>query len=645
MRTPRIISARFGGAATRLRGAATLLAGALLTTAMLAAAACSTPVVPQAGPPQTTSPSPPAPAPATTSTTAPANRPSLPPTAAVPGLSDETIRIAVIADVETGGFADGRSRSVWGAISAWATELRLFGGLAGREVEVAYIDTGLFNHATAIAQVCEGDFFAVVGSDALLDNEGIDRLGGPDCPVLNFPAVAHSPQHQNRPGTYMSNPQPVDTLQIGPLRWLAETNPEAVASAGLPLMRDLQPALIGGEKLQEGALAAGYTIAANPEVELLTLLCAPEDLYGQLARQEVRALLWPTYGTWLAQLINSRGQPDSSGVLPAGQSGADADQTAEPGGANFGSGASTSTDPDPGANTDSPGANTDSPGANTDSPGASQPAQSFDGPSPVQQPSTSALPDTTTGNLFCPAFSADDAIAEAQAQAQTQAGADASPDPDSEAGTSETEAEADTPASLNLEFTLCNNTCHSTQTTSRLTDGINTGIIENPNLMTWTHLYPLEEAEANSELRQYVILLQLIGDSLDGQPFEPDLQGLAAWSAGRLFEQAVRLAVENWRASQLGPRARDFGATGSAPALTQQAVAEAVESITDWTSNGLHAPTNPAQKEPTACFALLAWNPQQASWQRQHPATPGQWDCRSDNLYTLQITSNLGLEN
>ncbi len=320
------------------------------------------------------------------------------------------------------------------------------------------------------------------------------------------------------------------------------------------------------------------------------------------------------------------------------------------------------------------------------SPSSRHPAQSSDVPFPVQPPSgpatsgsatsgpatpgqatsNPAAPDEDARNLFCPAFSADDAIAEAQAQsqaqpqtqAQTGTGAGVGLDPESGGGSAtgsatdseaETgEAQADTPASLSLEFALCDSTCHSTQTTGRLTDSINTGLIDNPNLMTWTHLYPLEEAEANSELRQYVILLQLIGDSLDGQPFEPDLQGLAAWSAGRLFEQAVRLAVENQRVGRSGLRASDFGAPDSAnapPPLTQQAVAEAVESITDWTSNGLHAPTNPARREPTSCFALLAWNPQQASWQRQHPVAPGQWDCQPDNLYTLQITANLGLGN
>lgn len=156
--------------------------------------------------------------------------------------------MAVIADVETGGFADNRSRSVWGAVAAWATEVRIFGGLAGREVEVVYIDTGLFNHEAAINQVCSGDIFAVVGSDALLDDEGIERLGRPDCPVLNFPAVAHSPQHQGHPNTFLSNPLTPDILQVGPLQVLSETNPEAADLAALPLVSDLSPVVIAGEK-------------------------------------------------------------------------------------------------------------------------------------------------------------------------------------------------------------------------------------------------------------------------------------------------------------------------------------------------------------------------------------------------------------
>ena len=202
------------------------------------------------------------------------------------------------------------------------------------------------------------------------------------------------------------------------------------------------------------------------------------------------------------------------------------------------------------------------------------------------------------------------------------------------------------PRSLEVDFTLCDSTCHSTQTTDLLTDGVNTGAIDDPNLVIWTHLYPLEEAEANSELRQYIILTQLIGETVDGQPFVPDLQGLAAWSAGRLFEEAVKIAVENLEAEALTGGLAGFDSeSGSAlPQLTQEAVAQAMTSITDWTSRGLHQPTNPAEKTPTPCFVMLAWSPAQASWQRQHPSTPGEWDCQEENLYALRITPNLGLD-
>ena len=591
------------GSASRRTGLGVLTV-ALLGVLVLQATACKTPVVPQAGPPQTTqSSSNTDPTNTSTTTTIQNGQPTEPPTSAVPGLTNQVMRLAVIADVETGGFADNRSRSVWGAISAWATEVEILGGLAGRELEITHFDTGLFNHQDAIDQVCDGDFFAVVGSDALLDNEGIGRLGGPDCPVLNFPAIAHSPQHQSHPNTFLSNPLPPDMLQVGPLQLMATFNSAGAETAALPLVSNLAPVLINGEKLREGATAAGFTISADPEVELVSLLCAPHELYQDLAEAEPKSMLWNTYGAWLSQILATRGlAPETSAET--------AIESTEP---------ATASDTDAEPLPATPGNNDQQPDSATANSQTDQPDTPI-----ASEPN----PSSAAASLPCPSAAATpDTLDEAPAEEQP-----ATPDP---------------PAELELSFTLCHHTCHSRLTTDLLTEAASQDDFNNPNLVVWTHLHPIEEVDSNDELWRYIILLQLIGDSVDGQPFSPDLQGLAAWSAGRLFQEAVTIADQKLQAQNSrnsGGLFPSLAAEAAPPAqLTQQAVKEALEEITEWTSHGLHHPTNPAAQTPSSCFALLSWNIQESNWQRLYPAGPGNWDCNEDNLYTLEATGQLGL--
>lgn len=567
----------------------------------LTAVACTTPVVPEAGPPSSTT-SPPTTASPTTTTTLPDSEIPSPtttilgststtiPAPEVPGITDTAIRVGVIADVETGGIADGRSRSVWGGVAAWAEAVNLFGGLGGREIEVVYIDTGLFNHEAAIARACQGDIFAIVGSDALFDHEGLSQLGGEDCSVLDFPAVAHSPQRQGRAETFLSNPKPPRVTQVGALQALAETNPEGADAAAMILLDDLPTSIIRGEKEIEAALSQEYVTVLEPTTQLNSLLCAPQELYDQIAAQAVRSMIWPTDGVWLAQFL-AGGDPDN-----ATDTEPDEDDS---------SGSSEEGDEDVPAASDGEGnaVESDTTGDDTsDSTDVSEGGEISSSPdnqesgreSDAQEPSAS--PDSAPISPFnCPVIDEPE-ISEDEAVASRQR--------------------------LSLEFILCDTTCSRADFSAALADTPTDTV----NIRLSTHLLPLEEAQLNRDLTQYITTLSFLGQSDSRLPSEPDLQGVAAWAAARLFEEAVRRVIQ--------PDA-------DAP-LTTQAVLEAVSTIEEWDAHGLHAPSNPGNKIPTACFVLLAY--EAGEWQRQHPATPGEWDCNPDNLYTLRITGGLQAE-
>ena len=110
------------------------------------------------------------------------------------GVTPTTIRIAVIADVST-PLAPGLFKGAADAVQGWGKYINAHGGLAGRKVQVDFIDSKLSADETrnAIIQACQNDF-ATVGTTALFLNNVTDMVnckdqagkttGLPDVPQL-----------------------------------------------------------------------------------------------------------------------------------------------------------------------------------------------------------------------------------------------------------------------------------------------------------------------------------------------------------------------------------------------------------------------------------------------------------------------------
>ena len=185
----------------------------------------------------------------------------------IPGLTAETLRVGVIADVETGGVADDRSRSVHGAMRAWAEAVNAAGGLAGRAVEVVTLDAGLFGHEATLAEACAGDIFALVGSDALFDDEGVELLAEPDCNLVDFPARVHSPLRAAAPRTFQATPLSNEVVEVGALRWVADRQPVRIRSTGTFFV-DFPVTVIAAERLVEAARRLGFELIYDPSVAI-----------------------------------------------------------------------------------------------------------------------------------------------------------------------------------------------------------------------------------------------------------------------------------------------------------------------------------------------------------------------------------------
>ncbi|HZP30891.1 MAG TPA: ABC transporter substrate-binding protein [Acidimicrobiia bacterium] len=186
------------------------------------------------------------------------------------GVTADTIRIAVIADVNT-PLAPGLFKAAPDAVEAWGKYINAHGGLAGRKVQVDFIDSKLSPDETrnAIIQACANDF-ATVGTTALFLNNVDDMVnckdqagnttGLPDVPQLltdptharvttSFPTLV--------PQLVLSDPTNTTYhVQIGQLKWYRK-NVDKDLHGVFGTAADLKSTQTAGLVLIAGAGVAG----------------------------------------------------------------------------------------------------------------------------------------------------------------------------------------------------------------------------------------------------------------------------------------------------------------------------------------------------------------------------------------------------
>ncbi len=170
-----------------------------------------------------------------------------------------------------------------------------------------------------------------------------------------------------------------------------------------------------------------------------------------------------------------------------------------------------------------------------------------------------------------------------------------------------------------FDFIDCGQNCYSPRwvySAGELGEGVS----------VWLPYLPIEEAELSDELLRYLFYLL----STHGSEGVPSAAGVAAWSAGLLFQEAVSRAVG------LDSAAYDPNS------LTREAVIEAAKTINFWDANGLHGVSNPSEKIPSPCYVIVTL--QDGVWKRSYPSRPGELDCEESNLVTLEALQGLTQE-
>jgi len=228
---------------------------------------------------------------------------SLEPT--TPGLSDELIRLGVVADIaglnEDNAVTSG-SEAAWLAMKAWEVSVNERGGLAGRNVEVVLFDANVFDHRGAVREACASDIFALVGSYALGDGNGVDLLNAPSCRLPDFPAAALSPDRRESEVTFVSNPTSNLIWNAGPAQYLQQRFGQATNAVATVIL-DLPVAFYQAQREIEAATSAGYVYVHQATADVVDQ--DYDDLALELQSSGAQAVSWTADGQRMLQLLDA----------------------------------------------------------------------------------------------------------------------------------------------------------------------------------------------------------------------------------------------------------------------------------------------------------------------------------------------------
>jgi ABC-type branched-subunit amino acid transport system substrate-binding protein len=144
------------------------------------------------------------------------------------GVTASEIKLATIAD--PGGPKPGLNKGMWDSMQAFADWCNAQGGILGRKLVVDLLDGKLLDYNSQVVQACANDF-AMVGGLGVLDESGAQT--GVDCGIPNIAGAAVSPQQTEAENTVTPLPNAINTYVVGPAKWVAQQNPEAVKKSAM----------------------------------------------------------------------------------------------------------------------------------------------------------------------------------------------------------------------------------------------------------------------------------------------------------------------------------------------------------------------------------------------------------------------------
>lgn len=145
------------------------------------------------------------------------------------GVSDTTIKIATIQDVDNAA-QPGLMLPNLQAMQAFVKMCNSLGGINGRKLDMVNYEAGLVKYKEAIAQACEADVLALVGTAAVLDGEA-----SPDavqCGIVDVPGITAEPGHGSAENMVQAMPHSGDSVNIATEKYLFKEDPARKKDVG-----------------------------------------------------------------------------------------------------------------------------------------------------------------------------------------------------------------------------------------------------------------------------------------------------------------------------------------------------------------------------------------------------------------------------
>jgi ABC-type branched-subunit amino acid transport system substrate-binding protein len=127
------------------------------------------------------------------------------------GITNTSIEVSVIADINVPG-APGLLQPMWDSATAFTDWCNAVGGIAGRKLILDKRDSQETNYLPQVETSCTADF-AMVGTMGVLDNTGV--AAWEKCGIPNFTAATVSSAAANAQLMYPVNPLPANQENIG----------------------------------------------------------------------------------------------------------------------------------------------------------------------------------------------------------------------------------------------------------------------------------------------------------------------------------------------------------------------------------------------------------------------------------------------
>lgn len=182
----------------------------------------------------------------------------------VPGVSADTIKIAVISD--RAGVVKFPTISIEESMKAFVGFCNDFGGINGRKLELTTIDSELFKHLEATREACNAGVFAVVGSGSVTDNAGAQALL--DCGLIEVAGYTVTAAKSLSDNVYAPIPNPTDAINMGPARYVKKKYPDAVKKAAI-IHSGIEAIDVQADRIVTSYTEEGYDFVYNKTTEAL----------------------------------------------------------------------------------------------------------------------------------------------------------------------------------------------------------------------------------------------------------------------------------------------------------------------------------------------------------------------------------------